>query len=188
MSKQEIRQLMIRYLKSLSPQERVRRSQELTDKLILREDYQKSQRIATFLSMSHEWDTFYLIEHAQSLGKEVLIPKTFPKGKLLFLPYQPDQLIQTSFGTWEPADASQAVEPSAIDWLQVPGLAWNSRGFRIGYGGGFYDRFLSHFKGVTLSSFADFQYVDFQEEFFDQPVEVLLISESCTTLIDSKSG
>ena len=64
-----------------------------------------------------------------------------------------------------------------INWLHVPGLAWNQQGFRVGYGGGFYDRFLVDFKGVSLSTLADFQYIDFKEEVFDQAVKEMIISE-----------
>lgn len=177
MNKHQIRKTMLNHLRSLSSSQRSRWSQELTEEIVKRKDYQVSQTIATFLSLPHEWDTSYLIDHAQSEGKHILVPKTYSQGRMIFVEYKSDDLEKTSFGVWEPKSYSQPVDKSMINWLHVPGLAWNQQGFRVGYGGGFYDRFLVDFKGVSLSTLADFQYIDFKEEVFDQAVKEMIISE-----------
>lgn len=177
MDKQEIRRQILVQLKGLSSGQRARVSQELTDRLVARADYQVSSRIATFLSLPHEWDTSYLIDHAQAAGKEVFIPKTYAGGRMVFAAYQPNQLVKTSFGTWEPGTYAQVVDKSVLNWIQVPGLAWNQEGFRVGYGGGFYDRYLADFEGVTLSTLSAFQSLSFQPEMFDQAVKEMIVYE-----------
>lgn len=53
-----------------------------------------------------------------------------------------DDLVPGAYGIPEPKDGLQAVEPTRIDVVIVPALAYDRRGYRLGYGGGYYDRFL----------------------------------------------
>lgn len=62
-----------------------------------------------------------------------------------------------------------------LDLVVVPGVGFKSDGYRIGYGGGFYDRFLSKFKPNTISLLYDFQLIDFKPDEHDQPVDELII-------------
>ncbi|KPA72003.1 5-formyltetrahydrofolate cyclo-ligase, partial [Streptococcus suis] len=71
----------------------------------------------------------------------------------------------------------QPVDKSVVKLIHVPGLAWNQAGFRVGYGGGFYDRYLADYQGETVSTLADFQVYDFEPDVFDIPVKELLIFE-----------
>ena len=74
--------------------------------------------------------------------------------------YDPDNLVATSFGLMEPA-SDLAVEKSEIDLIHVPGVVFNAEGYRIGYGAGYYDRYLSDFEGETVSTVYPCQEMDF---------------------------
>lgn len=63
-----------------------------------------------------------------------------------------------------------------LDLLIVPGLAFNDAGYRIGYGGGYFDKFLTHHQQSTISLIYDFQLDDFEIEAHDQPVQALIIA------------
>lgn len=94
-----------------------------------------------------------------------------------FVVYDSQQLVKTSFGLLEPQGNLEVVEASQIDLIHVPGLAFTTKGYRIGYGGGYYDRYLEHFTGHTLSTVYHYQIQDFIPENHDIPVQEVLIDE-----------
>ena len=81
------------------------------------------------------------------------------------------------FGLLEPQGDFTILEPSQIDLIHVPGLAFNTSGYRVGYGGGYYDRYLEHFPGNTISTLYPCQIQDFHPDPHDIPVEEVLIYE-----------
>ena len=94
-----------------------------------------------------------------------------------FVVYDPKQLAKTSFGLLEPQGDLEVVEPSQIDLIHVPGLAFTREGYRIGYGGGYYDRYLEHFAGHTMSTIYPCQVQEFNSENHDIPVQEVLTYE-----------
>ena len=94
-----------------------------------------------------------------------------------FVVYKPEQLERNSFGLLEPQGDFTILEPSQIDLIHVPGLAFNPSKYRVGYGGGYYDRYLEHFPGHTISTIYPCQIQNFQPEHYDIPVEEVLIYE-----------
>ena len=94
-----------------------------------------------------------------------------------FVVYDPKQLAKTSFGLLEPQGDLEVVEPSQIDLIHVPGLAFTTEGYRIGYGGGYYDRYLEHFAGHTMSTIYPCQVQEFNLENHDIPVQEVLTYE-----------
>ena len=175
--KAELRKQVLQEMKSLSQEQKQAMDQALTDQFLKHPFYQEAKVIATYLSFPHEFQTQELIEQALRDGKKVLIPKTYPKGRMDFVVYDPQQLVKTSFGLLEPQRDLEVVDASRIDLIHVPGLAFTTEGYRIGYGGGYYDRYLEHFAGHTLSTIYPCQIQDFIPEKHDIPVEEVLIDE-----------
>ena len=87
-----------------------------------------------------------------------------------------DQLESVYSGLLEPIESkTNLVEPSDIDLLIVPGIAFDSEGFRMGFGGGYYDRFLQSFKGNTVSlAFREQIVSNLPKEDHDIPVEKII--------------
>ena len=175
--KKALRKQVLQELKSLSKEEKEVMGAWLTEQLLLHSFYKEAKTIATYLSFPHEFQTARLIEEAQKDGKTILIPKTYPHGKMDFVLYEPEKLERNSFGLLEPQGKTIVFEPSQIDLLHVPGLAFNPSGYRIGYGGGYYDRYLEHFPGNTISTLYPCQIQDFHPDPHDIPVEEVLIYE-----------
>ena len=175
--KKALRKQTLQELKSLSAEEKEVMDAWLTEQLLLHPFYKEAKTIATYLSFPHEFQTARLIEQAQKDGKTLLIPKTYPHGKMDFVVYKPEQLERNSFGLLEPQGEFTILEPSQIDLIHVPGLAFTTKGYRIGYGGGYYDRYLEHFSGHTLSTIYPCQIQDFIPENHDIPVQEVLIDE-----------
>ena len=175
--KSELRKQVLQEMKALPREQKQFIDQALTERLLQHPFYQEAKVIATYLSFPHEFQTQELIEQALKDGKKVLIPKTYPKGRMDFVVYDPQQLVKTSFGLLEPQGDLEVVDASQIDLIHVPGLSFTREGYRIGYGGGYYDRYLEHFTGHTLSTVYHYQVQDFSPENHDIPVQEVLIDE-----------
>ena len=175
--KAELRKKVLHEMKALSQKQKIAMDQALTERFLNHPVYHEAKVVATYLSFPHEFQTQGLIDQALKNGKKVLIPKTYPKGRMEFVVYDPQQLKKTSFGLLEPQGDLEVVEPSQIDLIHVPGLAFTREGYRIGYGGGYYDRYLEHFAGHTMSTIYPCQVQEFNSENHDIPVQEVLIYE-----------
>ncbi len=175
--KAELRKKILQEMKALSQEQKQAMDRVLTERFLQHPFYQEAKTIATYLSFPHEFQTQELIERVLKDGKKVLIPKTYPKGRMEFVVYNPQQLAKTSFGLLEPQGDLEVVEPSQIDLIHVPGLAFTTEGYRIGYGGGYYDRYLENFVGHTMSTIYPCQVQEFNFENHDIPVQEVLTYE-----------
>ena len=175
--KSELRKQVLQDMKAIPREQKQAMAQALTEELLQHPFYQEAKVIATYLSFPHEFQTQGLVEQALKDGKKVLIPKTYPKGRMDFVVYDAQQLVKTSFGLLEPQGDLEVVNASQIELIHVPGLAFTMEGYRIGYGGGYYDRYLEHFSGHTLSTVYPCQIQDFISENHDIPVQEVLIDE-----------
>lgn len=175
--KAELRKQVLQEMKALSQKQKQAMDRVLTERFLQHPFYQEVKTIATYLSFPHEFQTQELIKRMLKDGKKVLIPKTYPKGRMEFVVYDPQQLVKTSFGLLEPQGDLEVVEPSQIDLIHVPGLAFTREGYRIGYGGGYYDRYLEHFAGHTMSTIYPCQVQEFNSENHDIPVQEVLTYE-----------
>jgi 5-formyltetrahydrofolate cyclo-ligase len=98
------------------------------------------------LPFRSEWDTRGLIATARALGKTVALPRVNDAARMLEVHAVTDVERDTApgyRGILEPAPALPRVDLPAIDWVLVPGVAFDREGRRLGYGGGFYDRLLA---------------------------------------------
>lgn len=90
-----------------------------------------------------EVDTSFLIRHLRERGKQIAVPKMAPGGTLTHILLTETTPVSVNrWGIPEPTEGQMAM-PEAIDVVFVPLLAFDEKGYRVGYGGGYYDRFLS---------------------------------------------
>ncbi len=149
MIKKDIRQEVLQALRTMPPTLKQQKDKALLEDVVNSSAYQEAKVIATYLSLPTEYQTDGFIQRALSDGKTVVVPKVLGKGNMIFVAYQADDLALSSFGILEP-QSQEEIPKSAIDCLHVPGVAFNEQGFRIGYGGGYYDRYL-HVPGVAFN-------------------------------------
>ena len=175
--KKTLRKETIAAMKRLPESVKTQADEQLTQRLLELPAFQEAKTLATYLSMGHEFSTASLIQAALQLGKRVCVPRTYPQGRMEFVEYDPDILEKTRFGLLEPNEKGKLVDKSEIDLIHVPGLVFQSKGYRIGYGGGYYDRYLADFAGKTVSTIYSIQQKEFQPAVFDQAVQEVLAYE-----------
>lgn len=128
-------------------------------------EFAAADAVFTYLSFGAEVDTRRLIQHAWKAGKAVCLPRVVPGTREMrwHAVESLDGLVRSSFGVEEPpADPSSEVRSAdfARPVALVPGLAFDREGFRLGYGGGFYDAFLPDFLGVSIGLIRTCQLVE----------------------------
>jgi 5-formyltetrahydrofolate cyclo-ligase len=139
--KAELRERIRTLREELSPEERSRRSEAVTESLFGLPEMRAVRTVAMFSSFGSEVDTTGMIERAHAEDRRVLLPY-LDEGVMEVAEHLPgDRLVPSSYGPAEPA-RREAVEPGQVDVVIVPGLAFDRRGRRLGYGAGFYDRWL----------------------------------------------
>lgn len=117
--------------------------------------FQQSSNILAYLPMRGEVDLTPLLQGFP--GKAWYLPRTLPGGEMLFHRFDPQHLVRHRYGMLEPEASLPVIKPQWVELVLTPGLSYDRQGYRLGYGGGFYDRFLSGvptgiFLGVTFQA------------------------------------
>lgn len=177
--KVSLRSEVLGLLKNLPDKVRDSYDTELVSLVTASDEWKNAKTIAITLSRFPEVSTQVLIESALSDGKRVVIPYSGKQRKLSFYEFDENTVLaESKFGILEPKDREAEVKKTAIDLIIVPGLAYSPKGYRVGFGGGYYDRYLSDYQGRTISILYPLQLrpdVDEMTESFDIPVHKLFI-------------
>jgi len=131
----------------LSPEERGQKSRVITERLLALPEFAAAGSVFIFVSFRSEVETMPLIRQCLAMGKQVSVPLTLAgEHRLLaFAIRDPEQDLAPGYcGIPEPRPGLPPVAPSAIEAAVVPGSVFSPDGGRLGYGGGYYDRFLQN--------------------------------------------
>lgn len=153
MEKKEVRQHQIKLLKEFSktPQ-KLEEDKILLERLLTSKEVKAAKSIGISFSMDFEVDTQEIIKNLWLAGKEVYIPRCLPKRQMEFTRFTPDTVLTTtSFGVKENHEKNASVK-NKLDLLVVPLLAFSAENnARLGFGGGYYDRFLAKYSSNSIS-------------------------------------
>lgn len=126
---------------SLSPEERTEKSALITERLLGLHELMVARSVMLFWSFGSEVETQGVMERLIAMGKELALPRVEGR-EIVPVAYKPgDPLREAWFGAKEPL-GTRVLAPTEIDVVVTPGLVFDRAGHRIGYGRGFYDRFL----------------------------------------------
>lgn len=126
---------------------------KIAEKFFSLEEYASCKTLFTFVSSQIEVDTVEIIKKALADGKQIAVPKCTDKSGLMDFYYitSLDSLKKGAFSILEPdTEACEKVEDLEQGLCIVPGLCFDFQGYRIGFGKGYYDRFLQKFSGTTV--------------------------------------
>jgi 5-formyltetrahydrofolate cyclo-ligase len=144
-AKRSVRERILRQRDRLPPDVRAAASDAIVGALTARADFAAARALLLTLPFGSEWDTRSLVATALAQRKTVAAPRVNASTRMLEL-YEiaePERDVAPGFyGIPEPCGHCAPVPLAAIDWVLVPGVAFDMAGRRIGYGGGYYDRLL----------------------------------------------
>lgn len=154
------------------------RSTTIHNHLLQSSIWQKAAHVALYSSFQAEVDTQQLIQVGLEQQKSIYLPKSNAQNKEMRF-YQIDGLHQLqpgSFGILEPQSSNASpLDPAQLELLICPGLVFDFLGNRIGYGGGFYDRFLEQHRGYSFTTCAlAFHFQVMQEKLEPEPYDIAM--------------
>ncbi|MDV2580992.1 5-formyltetrahydrofolate cyclo-ligase [Alkalibacillus haloalkaliphilus] len=179
MYKHSFRTLSKRLLKHISREQKKEAANLISNTLFKTDYWKQSQKIAITIPREIELTTYPIIKQAWKENKQVVIPKCYPhEGNLMkfFIFTDELELENVYLDLYEPIERkSEQVTSNEIDLIVVPGLLFDHNGYRIGYGGGYYDRFLIEFNGTKLSIAMEEQIVrSIPYDDYDIPVDYII--------------
>jgi len=192
MDKVTLRAQARRWRKDLDPQVLARGIEQALRHLVQQEVWQRSQTVALYAALPGEPDLGALQRAAWDRGARVALPVVARRhAPLVWREHLPGQaLIPGNFRVPEPPAHAPQVDPATVDLIVVPALRVDDRGFRIGYGGGYYDRSLP----LMLRAHRVWVGLDAQRlpqvptEPFDRPVHAWCTPSGYRTVPDPEAG
>lgn len=186
LEKQRLREERLAAREVLSEQERSVLDNRITQKLLATSEYAEATTVLTYVSVSSEVSTRMFIECALRDGKTVAVPRCLPGHCLEFVAIASlEQLVAAPFNLLEPAKELPAVteDQKNNSICIVPALLVDTKGYRLGYGAGFYDRFLSTYPGkkICLAYQQSLSRTTLPHTAFDVAVDVVITESEVLT-------
>ncbi len=152
MDKKILRKELIEKRKNIPKDKKVIYDKQISKQIIESNWFKNAGQVLVFASSNDEFDTKYIIEFCRSENKNLFYPVCIDnKGNMEFL--KVDSIGDLQIGMYnipEPKPYCEKYKPSDNDIVIVPCLSVDNNGYRIGYGKGYYDRFLKDFNGVSI--------------------------------------
>ena len=177
-SKKDIRKLKLNQRNDISLKDREIFSDIITEKVKVLPEFQKCDDIFLYCTIKSEVQTRALINICHDMGKRVYLPRTYPDEIRFFEYKKTDCLIKSAHGIPEPFENHPADLPTGF--MLMPGACFDDEGYRIGYGGGYYDRYLSSHPMIVTAVLAyEMQKSGkFAHDECDIPVDMVITEEN----------
>lgn len=141
--KKVLRKEILTKRKNLDTAEKENMDKKILDRFFESKYYKEAKKIFIYISYDSEIDTIKIIDKAFKDGKKIYVPRTEFESRLMDAVEITsfDNLIKSSYGILEPSINTPYINPNELDLIVVPGVAFDRKGGRMGYGAGFYDRY-----------------------------------------------
>jgi len=178
--KQRLRSLFLKKRESLNEILLEELSNKISQKILESHFWQDYSNFAFYMAKGKEASLIKLVGITFLVGKKAYLPKTWLKEKRLTFHrvYSLSDLVPGPFGILEPTPMNEEVSVNSLDVIFIPGIAFDHKGFRLGYGGGFYDRVLRDTKAFKIGVCYSFQLVEsLPVEPHDVPVDFIFTED-----------
>lgn len=154
-SKEDVRKTMKNRLSAVSAAQAAAWSDAVCARLLVLPQYQRASRFMAFLNMKGEVSLDAFLIQALREGKEVYVPHCVDNGQMEAVQLTSLQDVeQGMYGIRVPKAGSHCIAPEQLEWILVPGLAFDAEGHRLGRGAGFYDRYLQRAQQAAVTAVA----------------------------------
>lgn len=181
LDKKELRNRVRRYLKEMDEETYLSRSALICTRLLQEPSIIEGKTIAVTISGFPEVETRRIIEAFWAMGKTVAVPKCEPETcSMTFYSISDFSQLEKAYREIEEPIVSRTeyIAKEQIDVMIVPGVVFNEAGYRIGFGGGYYDRYLPGFRGETVSlAFEEQVVASIPAAAHDIPVDIILTDQ-----------
>ena len=175
--KLEIRNICKKFRNNLPTEKKQQLDLILQEKFLQTEEYKNTKTLLAFVSKDIEINTEKIIEQALADGKTLALPKCKEENLMVFyIVNSLSQLKEGYYGLLEPdPEKCTMLKDTANTICLVPGLAFDREGYRIGFGKGYYDRFLLDYNGVTVGMcYAKCVHESLPKGYYDRPIDILI--------------
>lgn len=186
MEKKDIRKNILKIRNEIPGPQRKKADKKILNRLLETRDYEEASYIFSYVNYKSEVDTTEIIKDALAKKKKVAVPKVLDSGYMEFFEISAlEELISGYQGILEPDITAK--KPISVEQIRdkilvvLPGAAFDKTGNRIGYGGGFYDRYLEKYRKCQLKTIALCYEVQMVEEIpaenFDRKVQCIITEQ-----------
>lgn len=149
--KQDLRARSKERRRNMEPEEKRMLDKAIAENVRRLKEYKPAKTILIYMSTPIEVDTVEIIKNAWADGKKVAVPRCIPETRNMEFHYidNLDCLSVGSFSVLEPDESLPIVTDFTGCLMIVPGMHFDMKGYRIGYGKGYYDRYMVRFSGVS---------------------------------------
>ena len=176
--KKQLRKAMLQKRKELSESETAVKNFAITEKLLSLAKVQSAELILPFVSAKGEVGTREFIARCFDAGKTVAVPRCIDGSNMEFCVIHTfDDLEKGMYGIHEPKEYCEVIkaENAENSVLIVPALCFDTKGYRLGYGKGYYDRFISRYSGFTVGvCYSEFITDDIPIDEYDRCVDIVI--------------
>lgn len=181
-TKDELRRRLSARLEAASAEQRRSAGAAARARLLDHPAIRPARSILVCLSFGSELDTAPLVERWTAEGRRLFVPRADPRDRMIHVHPWPSPLVELSFGLRQPPRGAPEVAaeaiPATLDAAIVLGLGFDRRGFRLGYGSGYFDRFLAAHPVTAVGLAYGFQLLDrLPAEAHDVPMSVVVTDE-----------
>jgi 5-formyltetrahydrofolate cyclo-ligase len=149
---------MLERRNALAAAEIARRSRRVQELLLTSKEFQSAKIVGVYYAFGSEVKTDLIIEQARSLGKKVALPSVEGDSLTFYELSSGKYLVKGRFGIMEPLPYGPVDDK--IDLLIVPGIAFDKKGYRLGYGKGYYDKYLAKKRIASIGLAYSFQLLE----------------------------
>lgn len=156
--KEDLRKEILKARNKLKKEEILKKSQTIEKRLFSLDEFKEAKVVMFYISFGSEVNTHFMVEDSLKIGKKVAVPFCETESQKLgasFITSFREDLEAGAYGILEPKKMKRAETPlSQIELILIPGLVFDLRGHRLGYGQGYYDKFLKEIPWVTVVGLA----------------------------------
>lgn len=175
-NKAALRRALLEQRARVSATEKAAMGSEITRRVLASEVFRAAETVFTYCSTADEIDTRAILRACLEQGKTLCVPRCEAARGVMTARriVSEDALTDGKYGILEPTPDAPVVPPEQIGLCIVPCLAADAAGYRLGYGGGYYDRFLARTRGVSIALCADGRLLpEIPRDAFDIPCDLI---------------